>query len=230
MGKKLIKRGSQYYIKFGDILIWKKISKNEMIKGDHYLYDECTYESFDFMEHQNTLIKVKYLGDGIFKEVLTGEKIQLRNVGYNRLDICDGNKFYDKFHSIAQSIVLNFNTYLLLSKIDREEGNSIYSYMAALDSFKENISNYSLVYHDAGNPVCITAETNKQYAKVTDDVRRVLIQLLKQESLKNKVVIFESIKDTIEKYSKATPELIEQAYAENEAFNLTLKSKEQKDS
>ncbi len=163
--------------------------------------DKTSEYLIDNIKEDDVLLKLKYIGNGIFEEETTNEKIILDD---NKVSFNDGTKVIldkeIKDYILDDLIYLNYDEY---SNENRRNKNklSIKDYIKSLESDIEIIKKYPLGFScfNYEIPLSMTKKNKKQYLKYNDEVRKKYIEEAKQLSLQdsNKVIPF--IENSIKK-------------------------------
>lgn len=163
--------------------------------------DKTSEYLIDNIKEDDVLLKLKYIGNGIFEEETTNEKIILDD---NKVSFNDGTKVIldkeIKDYILDDLIYLNYDEY---SNENRRNKNklSIKDYIKSLESDIEIIKKYPLGFScfNYEIPLLMTKKNKKQYLKYNDEVRKKYIEEAKQLSLQdsNKVIPF--IENSIKK-------------------------------
>ena len=203
--KRVIQTGESCYIRSADIYVWNNYPSKELKDGEYVPCNICAPDIFSkncLPKYANTLFEVVYLGNGVLQEKLTGEKIQLwGGTNCQRPEFADGKTLPIIIPNFkyCQKAFLDFNDYDILTPTYSENvDDKIYSYLFDINTFKENIKKYPLTYHMFATPMKIE-EHQELYKSESDDVRIELLKEIKAQSLANIKVIYEKLKETIEK-------------------------------
>lgn len=151
------------------------------------------YGIYDFDVNEDMIFAVKYLGDGIIEETLTGEKLWIN--GFSLID--DGYKAYD----------VDLPNNKLSFRLDRTNFNAE-SDIAELNNVKKIITNFPLTIncYDWGTLSFMNDIGKEKYSKFSDEER---IKFISNAKL--------IVQDTINEINKEIDKIvsINQAYLEH---------------
>lgn len=177
---------------------------------------ECGYVKNE--DASNIMYVVKYLGNGVFEEMLTGKKI----IGYGDSGVTYEDKGSD---DVSKYCVLNYEDYIKFNSSFSDKEITIIDYIVDLKKIQKTIDRYPLTFCETDFLHEFTDENKKEYLKFNDEERVnqliSMYNIAQEESKKISSVIDEKIK----KISVITPELLEEAYFDNQVYDFTRKGR-----
>lgn len=180
-----------------------------------------------FEEEQDFLIAVKYLGNGIFEEMTTGEKlISVKNpLAFSVSDSEDDQFKYRELPDfdapkdiISENTILGYQNYTVanlskttLSKIE---------YYQLLESMMKLHVLYPLSLHSENSFFDINEETKQLYLKNSDESRKKIIKEAKKLALIDLKKVNEKISTTLKDMQTLSEEELDMAYLENQLYDF----------
>lgn len=165
------------------------------------------------------LLAVKYIGNGIVEEMISGENILLG--GQSELYYRDRNLPYDDFKNVEFG-----KEYSISSSVEEGlkliEGKKIAVYIDKLIKTKNKALEFPLTFLEPDNKYEVTEESKKVYLRHDNDERRKIILVAKEQAKVNFEQIEEVVDGIIEKFS-INSENLDMAYLENDLFNFRKK-------
>lgn len=169
------------------------------------------------------LVALKYIGNSIFEEMSTGEKIR---VGPRGITFDSQNKdIRSSYLSIPDAeytyLQLNYEDYIVENP--GKEHFSKYEYIQRLQNMmKENIK-YPLILSSICYCKEISEKSKQIYLLHTDEERKVVIRERKKLALLDSKEVNERIASSIEKSKTMISEDINMAYLENQLYDFKHK-------
>ena len=234
--KNTIKKYNNYYIYASDLCSWG--IKKEVItdcEDDHFSFkykilgvdtDNELYNSYDI---DGFFIEVRYLGHGIFREVLTNKTI---------LAVADGkNNFEDKAYfdenndKFIRTTLFDLNDYIKYINLAYGEHTDVHSFGKSIVGFQQTVDQTALVLNPRSNIVHINKEHEASYKELSDEKRIELINEISTNAEKSRIKVYNKLMYAAGMSLNPSKEFIDAAYRENEKRSLALKSgKTKKDS
>lgn len=205
-----------------------KENKREIKIGEVFFIDLCALSTWYYNEemsffcssgklnniNEDMLIVVKYLGNGILKEMLTGYEI-----------------FIDKSYVIEEKFEQdnNLKSFVYADYLEESNNNpkvtSPSKYLETLNGIKELATNYPLAFLLADSCIYeMTKENKEKYLEVPDSVRR--LKLLRFKALASKkteevIGIMDGFIDNFDMNDELTGDpMLDEAYFENKLFDF----------
>lgn len=202
--------GDVVFMSIANLSKWNAIrSRDNTVAIDGMTQCDCLSDN----NLEDFLIAVKYLGNGIFEEMTTHEK--LISVGY-------GNKLEDLEYEDANDYIPFTSDY----HIDFETMNGGKEIPAAkiaeiLEKTKSNVENYPLSLFTDDTPIYyVTDDSKKVYLRHDDKERQKMILEAKKEALSCTKGTLEVISQAEKSILEVTPEVLDMADLENRLFDF----------
>ena len=222
-----IEVGKKYYMDFYGLFSWNIIVEHTFMYFDPEFYDYKVAKVNDIDNLYNGcfhLIEVTYLGKGVFYESLTKTRILVTEKP-------DNYEFEDYDEEYVKEAYVNLDDYINVSKEIYNKEVGINQFMDDNKKLHKTIALASMVYDAKHYEIYPYNLDNKEHYKLMyNTVRREILEGMTRKAELNKYKTVLELNFAYNKYSVPSADLIKQANEENEAFNLTLKSKENKDS
>lgn len=193
------------------------------VDGETYNYLEKLDNKLDM------LIALKYLGNGIFEEMLTGEKIInvhdtvtfKTNDGFEVLHLSD----YDV--SSNKDLIVNYEDYVC---VEQERVLSKLEYSTLLQEFMQKSFDYPLSY--VGNDCMnyyVVENSKKRYLEYSDEDRKKVMTELKNKALLDTKNTNEKVVEAIEKMKDTdmilNDDILNMAYLDNQLYDFENKGR-----
>lgn len=204
--RKEIKNGEAFYINVKSLGGFGLSKFDSIYEGEINALALCVEDKtseylIDNIKEDDVLLKIKYIGNGIFEEETTSEKIILDD---NTVSFNDGSNIVlnkdIKDYILDDLIYLNYDEY---SNENRKNKNKLskQDYLKTLQNDIEIIKKYPLGFScfNYEIPLLINKKNKKQYLKYNDEIRKKYIEEAKLLSQldSNKVIPF--IENSIKK-------------------------------
>lgn len=205
-GESTVKIGGLYFMELFGLLGFGVTSYDGIKRA------ECdAYSINKYNPEESDYYVVKYMGNGIFVEMLTGTKILS---SYTSVEMEDRGS-----DMINKSCELSFDDY----KKENPKRNGIMDYVQKLSSVKKLAEEIPL-FLDVDNALCIfSEELKKEYLKKTDAERIKKLKKSIEDAESSKKEAIKIIDSYLAKESVLTREMIEQAYFENQVYDFSRK-------
>lgn len=207
---KKIELGDIFFIDAGSIYSFGVSKEDDMI-GDRY----GTVSS----KYSDMLFAVKYIGNAVVEEMLTGEKILLCG---------EGDRYRKDFHTLHKDFEqVDFGKYysvpLSVEKaLVKVRGNSIAMHIDNLNKILRKATEYPLTHLEYCGQYEITEEAKKWYLKYNSDARRKFILNLRKQADEDVQNLSRTVGEIISQYGINDINL-EMAYLENDIYNFQKK-------
>ena len=193
----------------GDIIFWEKDDYEE------YCIMYGTQSCGNFSSEEPMLIAVKYIGNGVFEEMLTREKLLAE--GY---DI----QYEDNPRFTGQSIAIGY----VNAKEGRMLEEEVYKNIYKIEIAKEVSKNYSMVLYDGEGFYEVNEESKNGYLKFSDDQKRMVFRKLKEEALEKAKKFVQDLDESLKgiDLSKVQDkQSLDIAYLDNQLFDFENKER-----
>lgn len=202
-----IKIGDVFFISTSGLNTW---TYNE----DSSFFCSCGSLTDDF---EDMLLVVKYIGDGILEEMLTGEKILVDR-------FYDGNISYEQDSSVTCFAYANY----FEEKKTNKKVRDVSDYINVLKSIKENSTKYPLVFSLIDSEIYEISDENKsRYLEFSDLLRKQRLVSLKLIALKKTDTLIQQLDYFIDNFNiddELTGNfMLDEAYFENKLFDFKKK-------
>lgn len=229
-----IKVGEVFFSNFSNLSAVETWKDNEpskvgwQLERISYQYGENMGPYVGMIEiKQDFLIAVKYLGNGIFEEMTTGEKlINGRNplafsVSGSRTNQFEHRELPDfdvPKNIISEDIVLDYEDYTVanlnkttLSKIE---------YYQLLENLMKLHATYPLYLQSGNGFFDINEETKKLYLRNSDESRKEIIKEAKKLALMDAKKVNEKISTTLKNMQTLSKEELDMACLDNQLYDF----------
>lgn len=170
-------------------------------------------------KHSDMLFAVKYIGDAVLEELVTGERILLCGEGntYKK----DFNKIYEEF------MLVDFGKYYSVplsieGALIKTEDKSIAMHIDKLKKIVDKAREYPLTFLEYGSEYEVTDEAKNVYLRYDNDARRKFLSGLREQATSNVEELSATVDEIISRYD-ITDENLEMAYLENDIYNFQKK-------
>jgi len=170
------------------------------------------------------LIAIKYLGNGIFEEIVTKEKIYTMYYGlylkhsFHLGDPDDAKHFIDIKPKRSQ-FELDYEDYKKECELVGEKPCSKYEYYKILQEIMERNVDCPLMLSE-WECYSVNDTTKQQYLKYSNDERKAIIDKLKKNALQSAKTVNERITESMVKLENVTDEEVEMANLDNQLFDF----------
>ena len=223
--KESIKEGQILFANI-DCLRGLKIDRWESEYSDKK-FDVITYGDYPYIkseyiqnERDKIYIVIKYLGNGIFEEMTTGEKIR---AGVNTfiMERQDGSKYSLKIPNVgAVTLELNYEDYLTEWPLS-DSHNYKYEFLQKLEKIKEENIEIPILINDDFHCLEVNDVSKKLYLRHSDDERVFIISEIKKKALIDNAKVNEKISASIERANTdVTGDELNMAYLDNQLYDF----------
>ena len=235
-------------VKIGEIYFTDVMYLCGVCLENSFTYDEYDYDDFDTISWRKdlsvekycksststTLLAIKYLGNGIFEEMTTGEKIMASCTYLGNTKLPD--------ITLKNQVILNYKDYLnfCYTNVDAsvEDSSDLYGNKENLGKFEYSLLLQSCIERIAECPLILSSDCSffkiddenakKVYLLNSNEERKTIIEEVKKMSLSNSKEVIEKIASTIESMKTISSREIEIAYLDNQLFDFKNKTKQKK--
>ena len=211
-----IKKGDIFFASMKGISTWGIELNNSGAYGPDFMAADYVNQGFN-QECPYILLAVKYIGNGVIEEMVTGEKmlLMLSSQYYDCKDVENKNCAAKYF------CPLTYDTF-----VSENYGIGILNHCKILAEYKKISNEYPLTYLDEDeNFYSINEITKYRYIEHSDEERRMLISTLKAKALEEIKDIHKTIDSEIQKSLTLTQENMDVAYLENQLYDFERKGK-----
>ena len=190
------------------------------INGESDKYSHELIES-DEKKLEDILLIVKYIGEGMIQEMLTGEIFQIAPVHYyNRLPISELKNYRNADINLEKcDVKINFEEHKGCFN-NKEFVNKLNNYKNI--TLKSPLSYFNICYF-------ITDDTKKRYLKYTNEQRIDCIKKMMAIATKSREIVINEVNSVITSYFEPlSNEIMEMAYLENKIYDFERKTKYKK--
>jgi len=207
-------------IKIGDIFFIRcrelGCGTEEVVYTQDY---ERSYNAFSYggvvcLDKSYMFLAVKYVGNGIVEEMLTGELILM----YDSV-----NDF--KYEDVKNYSLVKPGVTLKDYEIGYETSSKI-AFVSDLEKYKKLIIQYPLILFPSPEIIySITEESKEYYIRHSDEERKKTIEKMKDIALEQNKKIIDKIDSILNEYGNADEYMLSMAYLENNLYNFKNKQK-----
>ena len=169
------------------------------------------------------LVALKYIGNSLFEEMSTGEKIRVGERGITFIGQDGTHSSYSIPGAEYTYVQLDYEDYIVENP--NIEHISKYEYLQLLQNIMEKNIEYPLIL--AAYYYCqeISEESKQIYLLHSDEERKNVIQELKKLALLDSKEANERIANSIEKLKTLTSEDVDMAYLDNQLYDFEHKGR-----
>lgn len=201
--KKCIGIGNVYFTRLDKVSCWD--TEFDASDGATYITCHCP----PLYKKDATLIAVKYLGNSIVQEMVTGEKMFLNDSQFDLGDLEKNNM------DILTGFPLKYADFVNLG-----QGRAM-EYMNLMKKFKEAAMNYPLTLNAYEEMYEVDENSKKEYLKGNNEHRKQVIEAAKNRGIANGKKIIGTFLEELTAAENSIKAEENMAYLENDLYNFS---------